>query len=45
MLSMMTNASFIRFQQPQITYGLSTVYVIMTVVDPAPTFDGGNIDM
>lgn len=36
----MTNASVIRFQQPQIDYGLSNVYVIMTIVDQAPQFGG-----
>jgi hypothetical protein len=39
----MTNASVIRFQQPQIDYGLTNVYVIMTVVDQAPQIDGGTI--
>ena len=42
-LSQMTNASVIRFQQPQIDYGLTNVYVIMTVVDQAPQIDGGTI--
>ncbi|XP_076072819.1 uncharacterized protein LOC143044643 [Mytilus galloprovincialis] len=39
-LGQMTNASLIRFQQLEIDYGLTRVYVIMTIVDAAQQYDG-----